>query len=268
MRPSFLSESAIESFAGTLNIRTKLLLCLAASVSSIILSNPQALGTLAVASAVYALTALSPAALLRTYMFVAAMLLLSLSFTALISLFVPGLITWEVGRFAVPYLRMAVSLNALFALAYSSRIQDVMRELKAFGRFRWIHLPLTVAIRFVPTFIDDCSQIMAAWRLRSPLEIGGGGKGGSRGNRGNWAALRRAGALWRAFLVPLTFRLLRSADELAVAAELKGVGSGAPARIRASSFARADYGVLLVAFHCLMLAFALQKYFGPVRMMG
>ena len=169
MRLSFLSNSPDTSLAGRMNIRSKLLLCLAASLAAIVLSNPQALALLCVVSAIYALTAVSLAGLLRAYLFFLFMCLISLGFTWLASFSMPELITWEVGRFVVPYMRMLVSLNALLVLAFSSRIQDLMRELQAFGRMAWIHVPLTVAVRFLPTFLDDCLQVRDAYRLRSPL---------------------------------------------------------------------------------------------------
>ena len=69
MRLSFLSNSPDTSLAGRMNIRSKLLLCLAASLAAIVLSNPQALALLCVVSAIYALTAVSLAGLLRAYLF-------------------------------------------------------------------------------------------------------------------------------------------------------------------------------------------------------
>lgn len=77
-------------------------------------------------------------------------------------------ITWEAGRFAVPYMRMLISLNALLVLAFSSRIQDLMHELQAFGRMAWIHVPLTVAVRFCPpswTTACRCATLSACAAL-------------------------------------------------------------------------------------------------------
>ena len=248
MRLSFLSNSPDTSLAGRMNIRSKLLLCLAASLAAIVLSNPQALALLCVVSAIYALTAVSLAGLLRAYLFFLFMCLISLGFTWLASFSMPELITWEVGRFVVPYMRMLVSLNALLVLAFSSRIQDLMRELQALGRMAWIHVPLTVAVRFLPTFLDDCLQVRDAYRLRSPL-----------GRQGIWA---RTFSLWRGFLVPLTFRLLRSADDLAVAAELKGVGSSRRVPRQATPFTRVDMITFGVCASTLVLAVALQAFYG------
>lgn len=247
MRPSFLSDTACERVAGRLNIRTKLLVCFCSSLAVIALSNAAALGLLAAVSTVYALTALSVPTLLRTYFFVALMMAVSLAFVALNSLLIPGLIKWEVARFTVPYLRMTVSINTVLALAFSSRIQDVMREIKAFGRFRWIQIPLTVAIRFLPTFIDDCSQVMDAYRLRGAM--------------GKKSVFSRITSFWRAFLVPLTFRLLRSADDLAVAAELKGVGEGKSVR-SGRPMTRLDAMALSTAVAALAAAAYIQHVHG------
>lgn len=248
MRLFFLSDSPADTLAGHMNIRSKLLICLTASLAAIVLSNPLALALLCGVSTVYALTALSLAGLLRAYVFFAFMCLVSLGFTWLASLSMPQLITWEAGRFAVPYMRMLISLNALLVLAFSSRIQDLMHELQAFGRMAWIHVPLTVAVRFLPTFLDDCVQVRDAFRLRSPL-----------GRQGLWT---RAAALWRGFLVPLTFRLLRSADDLAVAAELKGVGGKKRVSRPRTPFGRVDMVTFGVGAASLVLAVALQSVYG------
>ncbi len=254
MRPSFLNEDASTAPAGKLNVKTKLAVCLLSSLSAMGLSNPQALALLAVVSTIYALCAMTPLTLVKTYCFVAFMLVMSLMFTALLSLVMPKLIKWEIWRFTVPYLRMLVSLNALFALAFSTRIQDVLRELKAFARFAWIQVPLTVAIRFLPTFLDDCGQIMDAYRLRRPL--------------GKTGVCARITALWRAFLIPLTFRLLRSADDLAMAAELKGIGGKQAARRKGAAMTRRDGAALGAAILSLAIAVCIQYAGGATRMMG
>ena len=254
MRPSFLSDSAIDTLAGRLNIRTKLLVCFASSLAAIACSNPDALALLAVVSTLYALTAMSPLGLVKSYCVIVAMCLISLAFIALLSLAMPKLIRWEAWRFAVPYLRMVVSINALLTLAFSSRIQDLMRELQAIGRLTWIYVPITVAVRFVPTFLDDCGQVMDAFRLRRPL----GGRG----------LAAKVATLWRGFLMPLTFRLLRSADDLAVAAELKGVGSG-PRSVRPGlPMTRIDALVLATAALSFVAAGCIQLVSGGSRMFG
>lgn len=254
MRPSFLNDTASETLAGRLNTRTKLMLCVISSLAAITLSNPYALSLLAVVSTLYALTAMSPLTLVRTYCLVVALSLVSLAFTALLSLLLPGLIKWEIRSFVSPYLRMIISLNSLFALAFSSRIRELMQELQALGRLTWVHVPLTVAIRFLPTFLDDCAQIMDAYRLRSAL-----------GKKNFFAKLA---SLWRGFLVPLTFRLLRSADDLAVAAELKGVGSGKRTKRAGNPLTRWDVLALGVAALSLAAAGSLQALYGGAHIPG
>ncbi len=245
---SFLDRKADTSWAGRLNIRTKLMLCLASSLAAIVLSNPQSLALLCLASMVYALTALSPWAMLKAYSVFVLMCLVSLGFMSLVSLVMPQLVVWESWRFAVPYMRMLLSFNALLVLAFSSRIQEVMRELQSFGRMVWLHVPLTVAVRFLPTFLDDCAQIRDAYRLRQPL--------GGQGFRA------RISSVWRGFLVPLTFRLLGSADDLSVAAELKGVGNHKRLARKAVPFGRSDILALGLCTLGLALAVCLQAIQG------
>jgi energy-coupling factor transport system permease protein len=82
------------------------------------------------------------------------------------------------------------------------------------GRLKFpglIKLPLIITIRFIPTFINDLLE------LRQAVSIRFRGRGGLK----FW--LLRPRLWWRVFFMPLVIRLIRSADELALATELKGL---------------------------------------------
>lgn len=208
MRASFLTEHK-DTFASGLDVRIKLLLCFCGSVMAIALSSPLSLGFLAAVSSLLALGAARPSTIARVYAFAILMLAFALGFSGLISLAVPGLMRWDAFSLSVPFLRMLVSINLLLVLALSTPVQTLFNRMQVWRLPVWVHVPLSVAVRFVPSFISDCAQIRDAARLRP-------GKG-----------LR---SLWRGMVVPLVFRMLYSADDLAMAAELKGIGSAKHSR--------------------------------------
>lgn len=241
MRASFLIKPD-DSFAAGLDARVKLLLCFAGSVAAIALSSPLSLGVLVFSSTALALGAARPAIIFKVYLFSLLMLSMALGFTALISLALPGLMRWDAFSLSVPFLRMLVSVNLLLSLALSTPVRDIFARLQAMRLPNWLHIPLSVAIRFVPTFLSDCKQVRDAARLRP-------GRGVSR--------------MWRGLAVPLIFRMLHSADDLATAAELKGIGatkrniSGA-----LPCLGQRDRAVLAAAV-LMLCAAALMQIYGP-----
>ena len=248
MPASFLTRKS-DTFAAGLDVRVKLLLCAAGSVASIVFSSPLSLGLLVVTGTALALTATRPTTILKVYLFSTLMMLFSLGFSGLIGLAVPDLMRWDVYSLSVPFLRMLVSINLLLMLSLSTPVQVLSTRLQSLRFPGWVQIPLTVAIRFIPTFMSDCTQIRDAARLRP-----------GKGIRG----------LWRGLVVPLVFRLLYSADDLAIAAELKGMS--AEKRMRQEDFPPAgkrDYTVLALAALVLCTAVAIQLWgpqFKPIPM--
>ncbi|MDR2799889.1 MAG: energy-coupling factor transporter transmembrane protein EcfT [Desulfovibrio sp.] len=241
MRASFLTRGE-SGFAAALDVRVKLALCCLGSPAAIILSSPLSLGLLALLSGCLAAAAAKPSTLIRVYLFSTVLMLFTLAFTAALSLIVPGLMRWDAYSLSVPYLRMLVSINLLLALALSTPVHVLLTRLMGTRLPGWALIPLSVAVRFIPTFINDCAQIRDAARLRP-------GRGLAR--------------LWRGFVVPLVFRVLYSADDLAMAAELKGID--AAGRMRGDELpglSRRDCAMLALALLALALAGVLQK-FGP-----
>lgn len=241
MRASFLTERR-DTFASGIDLRLKLGLCFAGSITSIILSSPLSLGLLMAFSTLLALGAARPRTIAKVYAFATAMMLFALAFSGLIGLAVPGLMRWNAFSLSVPFLRMLISVNLLLVLALSTPVQTLFSRLQSWRLPVWVHVPFSVAVRFVPSFISDCGQIWDAARLRP-------GSG-----------LKR---VWRGLVVPLVFRMLYSADDLAMAAELKGIGSARRVPVSGNSgLSGRDALVAGLAVFAVSIAVATQ-YFGP-----
>lgn len=249
MRASlFNNTSASNSFAGRLNAGTKLIICLLGSLSAIVLSSPISLGILVFFGAALALSAVRPLTLLKVYLGATMLMLCTMLFSGLLSLAVPGLMRWNAFSLGVPYLRMLVSVNLVLTLAVSTPVQVMFTNMQRMRLPRVIRIPMSVAIRFIPTFMDDCGQIRDAYRLRPGTGLRGA---------------------WRTMAVPLIFRTLFSADDLAMAAELKGIGqSPVLPKDPEESFAPTNYYILALALALLVIAILIQIYgpqFAPLR---
>lgn len=247
MRASLFTNTNTTTFTGSLDAGVKLLLCLLGSLSAILLSSPLSLGLLVLFGTVLALNTVRPLTLLKVYFGATAFMGVTLAFTALLSLAVPGLVRWNPISLGVPYLRMLVSVNLLLVLSVSTPVQTLLSRMQRMRLPRVIRIPITVTIRFIPAFMDDCGQIRDASRLRPGRGILGA---------------------WRTLAVPLIFRTLFSADDLAMAAELKGIGQSLPLPKEKGHFRQANYLVLAVAAFVFSAALFLQIYgpeFAPLR---
>ncbi|MDR1309156.1 MAG: energy-coupling factor transporter transmembrane protein EcfT [Deltaproteobacteria bacterium] len=199
--------------AGRLHLRpeTRLLLMMAASVSSLALGAPRALALLLAFSMLYAAAETRPRTLLMAYAFMGLMCAMSLACVWLLGSIFPPMRDAPLSMAISPFLRLGVSLNALLPLALNSRLTDLAMAL---GRLRLpgiVRLPLMVTIRFIPTILNDLVQLREVVGIRF------------RGRRGLLFWLRHPLTWWRVFFQPLIVRLIRSADELAMASELKGL---------------------------------------------
>lgn len=247
MQASSLNNVTTETFAGGLNSGLKLGLCLFGSLSAIILSSPISLGLLCSFCGILALGAVRPLTLLKVCMGATVFMSFTLCISWLLSLAIPDLMRWNAFSLGVPYLRMLVSVNLLLMLSTSTPVQELFNRMQRMHLPRIIRIPISVAIRFIPTFMDDCGQIRDASRLRPGRGIGG---------------------IWRTLAVPLIFRTLFSADDLAVAAELKGIGQSRPLPKENKPFGSASMLVLSAAVLVLSAAVLLQIYgpqFAPLR---
>ena len=171
-------------------------------------------------------------------------------FTAALNLFytggtpvLPGWpITWEgAARGAQMILRIILLIAGTFLLTYTTSpmaLTDGMERL--LGPLKKIGLPIheitmmmSMALRFIPTLIEETDKIMSAQKARgADFETG--------------SLVRRAKALLP-ILVPLFVSAFRRADELAVAMESRCYhGGGGRTRMKQLRFAWRDLWVLLL----------------------
>ena len=250
MRASFMNRTMGTGLAYRLDARAKMAISVMASVAVIILATPQALGLLLAASMAYALSLRQPRPLLISYAFLAVMWTVAFGFMLLMHALRPDPEQAELGRLLVPFLRSAVMVNVILVMALSTRIQTVLTTLKSLRLHRCISIPAAVMVRFIPSFLSDVRQVCEALRTRGYLLTPG-------------FVLRRPLLATRLIVVPMVFRALRAADELGIAAELKGLGYSVNVRTcRAPRFAARDWAASAAALACVACAVALQSFTG------
>jgi energy-coupling factor transport system permease protein len=110
----------------------------------------------------------------------------------------------------VPFLRIAIMMNFSIALILSSQTKKIINVLKTLHTPRVIFLPVLVIFRFVPLFTRDIKQIHESIKIRI-------------GSFNFFTMLLKPLLFIRLIMAPSVIRALRSADELAAAAELKGI---------------------------------------------
>ncbi len=241
MQGSFLLNST-GGFASQLDARLKLFMCACVSMSTIFFSSPYALLVLLCGATMFAMSSTSFKVVILVWLASSFMMLVTTGFSWLLSLLVPNMFSWDILRLSVPYLRMLVTVMLLISLALSTPIQVIVANLYAVRLPGFLAIPLAVGIRFIPSFMDDCKQIRDAVRLRP--------------NAGFLS-------MWRGVVVPLIFRVLASADDLSVAAEIKGLAPDkSMSPMDKKILSGKDYSVFTFACLLFMLAVLLQK-FGP-----
>jgi energy-coupling factor transport system permease protein len=195
----------------SLNVRTRLAICVLASIGILFIQSWYPLTLLAAASLIYAAAHGRIKVIWTVYGAILAMFAIAMGCIKIMILFWPSLGDEGLAPFINPFLRIIVLANAVLALALSSRTREVMTALKSLKLPFFIYLPATVMIRFIPGFINDVRQIAQSMK--------------TKGYSLNMVSLARHPILsMRLLFVPVVIRALRSSDELSVAAELKGLG--------------------------------------------
>lgn len=229
-----------------LDARTKMTISLLGSVAVMVLANPVALGLLLAASLGYALTLRRWRMLLACHAGIAAMLCVAYGLMHVMHLAVPRMSPLEPVRLLVPFLRLAIMVNVVLALALSTRVQAMLSTLKSLRLPFCVYIPTAVMVRFVPSFVADVRQVSETLK--------------TRGYRVNPLFLLRHPLLSvRLLFVPLVFRALRAADELGIAAELKGLGYADRLRpCRTVHLARRDWAAMATALVLVAAGVGLQ----------
>ena len=142
----------------------------------------------------------------------------------------PGLSLSREGVFygAVVSLRLVAVLAAGSLVVFTTHPSEMILALTKLRVPHWFAFMLTLALRFLPETLEQGKRILVAQQLR-----GAGGKG-------IIAAPRR----FRLLIVPLLAASLRSARQVAMAAEVRGYS---PERVPARDLrlSKTDWGVLL-----------------------
>lgn len=153
-------------------------------------------------------------------------------------------------------LRITLLITCTFLLTYTTSpilLTDGLERL--LGPLKKIHVPvhelsmmMSIALRFIPTLIEETDKIMSAQKAR-----------GADFDTGN--LLQKAKALVP-LLVPLFISAFRRADELAIAMECRCYHGGeGRTRLRQLRFEARDYGVLLLSA-ILVAGIAVLRHFG------
>ncbi|WP_300675087.1 energy-coupling factor transporter transmembrane protein EcfT [Desulfoluna sp.] len=155
--------------------------------------------------------------------------------------------------FLVPFLRIIATMNVVLAMALSNRIQGMLSALKSLRLPLFIYLPTSATIRFIPVFMEDVRQIRESLKIRG-FHIG------------VKSLFLHPILTLRLMFAPLVIRALRSADDLGMAAELKGIGlTTSSTHHNPTRLGFRDAFTLL--FWVLLLGLSLGIEFGPLKEM-
>jgi energy-coupling factor transport system permease protein len=187
-------------------------------------------------------------------------------FTAVLNMFfTPGKVifqVWKISftqegvvRAALMVLRITLLIAGTFLLTYTTppiALTDGMEKL--FNPLKKLHVPvhemammMSMALRFIPTLIEETDKIMSAQRARgADFETG--------------SLIQRARALLP-LLVPLFVSAFRRADELAVAMESRCYHGGeGRTRMKQLKWARRDTLAILVMLLVLAAVIVLRHF--------
>ena len=153
----------------------------------------------------------------------------------------PGLSLSREGVYygAIVALRLVSVLAAGSLVVVTTHPSDMILALSKLRVPHWFAFMLTLAIRFLPETIEQGKRILVAQQLR-----GAGGKGLS-------SAARR----FRLLVVPLLASLLRSARQIAMAAEVRAY-SAARVPARTLRFSKVDWWALVAMAVLILLGLA------------
>jgi len=191
-------------------------------------------------------------------------MLFIIAFTALLNAFytqgtpvLPGwIITWEgIERGIQMVIRIVLLISGTFLLTYTTSpiaLTDGLEML--FAPMKKLKMPvheitmmMSMALRFIPTLIEETDKIMSAQKARgADFETG--------------SLINRAKALLPV-LVPLFVSAFRRADELAIAMESRCYHGGeGRTRMKTLKFSSADFVSLFVIVAFVVLMFFIKRY--------
>jgi len=166
------------------------------------------------------------------------------------------IITWEgIDRAAKMILRIMLLITGTFLLTYTTSpmaltdgLEMLLKPLKKLKvPVHEMTLMMSMALRFIPTLIEETDKIMSAQRARgADFETG--------------SLIQRAKALLP-ILVPLFVSSFRRAEELAVAMESRCYHGGeGRTRMKQLQYCRRDYVAMVLGFVFTAAVFVLKYY--------
>ncbi len=183
--------------------------------------------------------------------------LLNIFYTAGTPIVEGWIVTWEgLDRAVKMILRIVLLITGTFLLTYTTSPMSLTDGLEILmGPLKKLHVPvhemtimMSMALRFIPTLIEETDKIMSAQKARGA-------------DFENGSLIQRAKALLP-ILVPLFVSAFRRADELAVAMESRCYHGGAGrTRMKQLRFERRDYLALLIGA-LLLAAVIVLRHFG------
>jgi energy-coupling factor transporter transmembrane protein EcfT len=194
----------------------KLLFCASGSLLALWLNQGPPLVFLALATTARAMARIDLKLLLKLYLFLAVILVICLLGAAWLpkigpaSLPVGGLSAITLKMSLQPVLRMLISANLTLGLVLTTSSGALARFIASLPLPNCLFIPVSVAFRFVPTFLNELTAVREALLVRTRRTL-------------LKTALLSPWLLWRGFMGPLIFRALSSADDLAVAVEMKNL---------------------------------------------
>jgi len=198
------------NYLSNLNTLTKLIISLFFSVFIIFLTDKSALLFLFAFSFIYVLTLKKIKIMLFFYLIISIMFGMSLFFSFLLGLAIKNMGGHGNFIMLVPFLRIGIMINFSTALILSSKTKKLVNVLKTLHTPRVLFLPILVIFRFVLLFARDMKQIHESIKIRF-------------GTFNFLTIILKPLLFIRLMIAPTVIRALRSADELAAAAELKGI---------------------------------------------
>ncbi len=226
----------------------KIAISFLASIITIVLSSPEGLGFLLLASFCYAFMVPKLKYLLYAYLAIMIMFVIANFFGYLMTFILP--IPFNTAGILVPFLRLMVMLNVVLPLAFSTRIQNILTSLKSLHLPFIIYLPAAVMIRFIPTFLHDIKQVAETLKIRgyklSVLET-----------------MLHPMTMIRFLFTPLVFRSLRTSEELGIAGELKGMNpKTVMTKYKTEKWDKYDSLLMLLTALVMVLAVIIEVYLG------
>lgn len=241
-----VSLTVRNSYLHSFNVKSKMFLSIACSITALTLSSFYPLCLLFVLTISYAMLMKRYRVLMVSYFFMALVMVISYMCIGVIALYIPQVKeSAQLSLMSVPFLRGACVMNAVLPLTLTIRVQDLLTTLSNMHLPFIIYLPGAVMIRFVPAFIKDIKQIFEAMKIR-----------GFEFTLKN--ILFHPVLLIRMSFSPLVFMSLRSSEDLGIACELKGIGNNSQVNMKKQSLHTKDYALMSIALIVCIVCICMQ----------